>query len=170
MGAPKLGPRLPIALLSFLQLRFFVTCLVTWVSPNVTSVRELGSACVVSGFKHGMASPPPPRALKILHYETPVPLFARSRLSEFKRGSTRASMRPRAPLLQSASLRYLSMSLCGRIEGGRARPPKNGAVPTGAIGAAIMAGATAARRLEEAHASPRHIRNLINEARSGDGD
>ena len=32
-----------------------------------------------------------------------------------------------------------------------------------------MAGATAAQRLEEAHASPRHIRNLINEARSGDG-
>jgi len=32
-----------------------------------------------------------------------------------------------------------------------------------------MAGATAAQRLEEAHASPRNIRNLINEARSGDG-
>ena len=84
MGAPKLGSRLPIALLSFLQLRFFVTCLVTWVSFNVNSVRELGSACAVSGFKHGMASPPPPRPLKTLHYETPVPLFARSRLSEFK--------------------------------------------------------------------------------------
>ena len=85
MGAPKLGSRLPIALLSFLQLRFFVTCLVTWVSFNVNSVRELGSACaVVSGFKDGMASPPPPRPLKTLHYETPVPLFARSRLSEFK--------------------------------------------------------------------------------------
>ena len=38
----------------------------------------------------------------------------------------------------------------------------------GQIGAAIMAGATAARRLEEAHASPRNIRNLINEARSAD--
>ena len=32
-----------------------------------------------------------------------------------------------------------------------------------------MAGATAARRLDEARASPRHIRNLINDARSGDG-
>ena len=32
-----------------------------------------------------------------------------------------------------------------------------------------MAGATAAQRLEEAHASPRNIRNLINEARSADG-
>ena len=40
----------------------------------------------VSGFKHGMASPPPPRPLKTLHYETPVPLFARSRLSEFNAG------------------------------------------------------------------------------------
>jgi DnaJ-domain-containing protein 1 len=32
-----------------------------------------------------------------------------------------------------------------------------------------MAGATAAQRLDEAHASPRNIRNLINEARSADG-
>ena len=32
-----------------------------------------------------------------------------------------------------------------------------------------MAGATAAQRLEEAHASPRHIRNLINEARNEGG-
>ena len=32
-----------------------------------------------------------------------------------------------------------------------------------------MAGATTAQRLEEAHASPRNIRNLINEARSADG-
>ena len=32
-----------------------------------------------------------------------------------------------------------------------------------------MAGATAAQRLDEARASPRHIRNLINEARSPDG-
>ena len=32
-----------------------------------------------------------------------------------------------------------------------------------------MAGATAAQRLEEAHASPRHIRNLINEARETGG-
>ena len=32
-----------------------------------------------------------------------------------------------------------------------------------------MAGATAAQRLDEARASPRNIRNLINEARSGDG-
>ena len=39
----------------------------------------------------------------------------------------------------------------------------------GQIGAAIMAGATAAQRLEEAHASPRHIRNLINEARETGG-
>ena len=39
----------------------------------------------------------------------------------------------------------------------------------GQIGAAIMAGATAAQRLDEAHASPRNIRNLINEARSADG-
>ena len=39
----------------------------------------------------------------------------------------------------------------------------------GQIGAAIMAGATAAQRLEEAHASPRHIRNLINEARNEGG-
>ena len=39
----------------------------------------------------------------------------------------------------------------------------------GQIGAAIMAGATAAQRLDEARASPRNIRNLINEARSGDG-
>ena len=45
----------------------------------------------------------------------------------------------------------------------------HGAVPTGVIGAAIMAGATAAQRLEEAHASPRHIRNLINEARNEGG-
>ena len=59
------------------------------------------------------------------------------------------------------------MSLCGRLEGGRARPP--GAVPTGQIGAAIMAGATAAQRLDEAHASPRNIRNLINEARETGG-
>ena len=39
----------------------------------------------------------------------------------------------------------------------------------GQIGAAIMAGATAAQRLEEAHASPRNIRNLINEARETGG-
>jgi DnaJ-domain-containing protein 1 len=39
----------------------------------------------------------------------------------------------------------------------------------GQIGAAIMAGATAAQRLEEAHASPRNIRNLINEARNEGG-
>ena len=39
----------------------------------------------------------------------------------------------------------------------------------GQIGAAIMAGATAAQRLEEAHASPRNIRNLINEARDTGG-
>ena len=39
----------------------------------------------------------------------------------------------------------------------------------GQIGAAIMAGATTAQRLEEAHASPRHIRNLINEARNEGG-
>ena len=39
----------------------------------------------------------------------------------------------------------------------------------GQIGAAIMAGATAAQRLEEARASPRHIRNLINEARNEGG-
>ena len=39
----------------------------------------------------------------------------------------------------------------------------------GLIGAAIMAGATAAQRLEEARASPRHIRNLINEARETGG-
>ena len=32
-----------------------------------------------------------------------------------------------------------------------------------------MAGATTAQRLEEAHASPRHIRNLINEARETGG-
>ena len=32
-----------------------------------------------------------------------------------------------------------------------------------------MAGATTAQRLEEAHASPRHIRNLINEARNEGG-
>ena len=32
-----------------------------------------------------------------------------------------------------------------------------------------MAGATAAQRLDEAHASPRHIRNLINEARNEGG-
>ena len=32
-----------------------------------------------------------------------------------------------------------------------------------------MAGATAAQRLEEAHASPRNIRNLINEARDTGG-
>ena len=32
-----------------------------------------------------------------------------------------------------------------------------------------MAGATAAQRLDEAHASPRHIRNLINEARETGG-
>ena len=32
-----------------------------------------------------------------------------------------------------------------------------------------MAGASAAQRLEEAHASPRHIRNLINEARDTGG-
>ena len=32
-----------------------------------------------------------------------------------------------------------------------------------------MAGATAAQRLEEAHASPRNIRNLINEARNEGG-
>ena len=61
------------------------------------------------------------------------------------------------------------MSLCGRLEGGRARPPTNGQCQLGQIGAAIMAGATAARRLDEARASPRHIRNLINDARSGDG-
>jgi hypothetical protein len=39
----------------------------------------------------------------------------------------------------------------------------------GQIGAAIMAGATTAQRLEEAHASPRNIRNLINEARNEGG-
>ena len=39
----------------------------------------------------------------------------------------------------------------------------------GQIGAAIMAGATAAQRLDEAHASPRNIRNLINEARNEGG-
>ena len=39
----------------------------------------------------------------------------------------------------------------------------------GQIGAAIMAGATTAQRLEEAHASPRNIRNLINEARETGG-
>ena len=61
------------------------------------------------------------------------------------------------------------MSLCGRLEGGRARPPTNGQCQLGQIGAAIMAGATAAQRLEEAHASPRHIRNLINEARDTGG-
>ena len=61
------------------------------------------------------------------------------------------------------------MSLCGRLEGGRARPPTNGQCQLGQIGAAIMAGATAAQRLEEAHASPRHIRNLINEARNEGG-
>ena len=61
------------------------------------------------------------------------------------------------------------MSLCGRLEGGRARPPTNGQCQLGQIGAAIMAGATAARRLDEARASPRHIRNLINEARNEGG-
>ena len=61
------------------------------------------------------------------------------------------------------------MRLCGRIEGGRARPPTNGQCQLGQIGAAIMAGATTAQRLEEAHASPRHIRNLINEARDTGG-
>ena len=61
------------------------------------------------------------------------------------------------------------MSLCGRLEGGRARPPTNGQCQLGQIGAAIMAGATAAQRLEEAHASPRNIRNLINEARDTGG-
>ena len=61
------------------------------------------------------------------------------------------------------------MSLCGRLEGGRARPPTNGQCQLGQIGAAIMAGATAAQRLDEAHASPRHIRNLINEARETGG-
>ena len=94
-----------------------------------------GALHMASGFKHGMAYQPPPRALKPLHNETPVPLFARSRLSQFKRGRTRAKMRPRAPLLQSASLRYLPMSLCGRIEGGRARPPmKWGSANWGKLG------------------------------------
>ena len=46
---------------------------------------------------------------------------------------------------------------------------KWGSAKLGQIGAAIMAGATAAQRLEEAHASPRNIRNLINEARDTGG-
>ena len=48
-------------------------------------------------------------------------------------------------------------------------PPTNGQCQLGQIWAAIMAGATAAQRLEEAHASPRNIRNLINEARETGG-
>ena len=65
------------------------------------------------------------------------------------------------------------MNLCGRI--GRPRAPAHEMgqcswqCQLGLIGAAIMAGATAAQRLEEAHASPRNIRNLINEARETGG-
>ena len=44
-----------------------------------------------------------------------------------------------------------------------------GSANWGKIGAAIMAGATAAQRLDEARASPRNIRNLINEARDTGG-
>ena len=82
-----------------------------------------GALHMASGFKHGMAYQPPPRALKPLHNETPVPLFARSRLSQFKRGRTRAKMRPRAPLPQSATSKSPCSCLCGRIgRSARARP------------------------------------------------
>ena len=128
----KLGARLPIVLLSFLQLRFFVAFFVVTVSSCCTDLHQSGSAREVPDFKHGKAYRPPPRPLKTLRNETPVPLFARSRLSEFKRGRTRASMRPRAPLLQSASPRSPCASLCGRIGEGPRGPPTNGAVPTGA--------------------------------------
>ena len=78
-------------------------------------------------------------------------------------------MRPRAPLLQSATSRSPCASLSGRIERGRARPPMKWGSANWGNWAAIMAGATAAQRREEAHASPRHIRNLINEARETGG-
>ena len=104
---------------------------VNWGAPQTSEPEALHGGRLQTG----MAYQPPDRPLKALHYETPVPLFARSWLSEFKRGSTRASMRPRAPLLKSASLRYLSMSLRGRIEGGRARPPmKWGSANWGKLG------------------------------------
>ena len=54
-------------------------------------------------------------------------------------------------------------------QGPRAPAHEMGQCQLGQIGAAIMAGATAAQRLDEAHASPRHIRNLINEARNEGG-
>ena len=85
-----------------------------------------GALHMASGFKHGMAYQPPPRALKPLHNETPVPLFARSRLSQFKRGRTRAS---NAAWRATTPKRHLEESLLEPLRTDRperARPPTNG--------------------------------------------
>ena len=84
-----------------------------------------GALHMASGFKHGMAYQPPPRALKPLHNETPVPLFARSRLSQFKRGRTRAS---NAAWRATTPKRHLEESLLEPLRTDRPerkRPPTN---------------------------------------------
>ena len=124
-GPEKLGARGTIALLSFLRLRCFVTFFVGTVSSLVHRCASERLCTGVPDFKPGMAYQPPLRPLKALHNETPVPLFARSRLSQFKRGRTRAS---NAAWRATTPKRHLEESLLEPLRTyrpERKRPPTN---------------------------------------------